>query len=263
MRIFCTSDIHIDFSENRDWLTQLSTFDFQHDTLILAGDISDKEQHLAWAFRELSARFKYVIFVPGNHDLWVNNTRWHNSLDKYHDLLNMAEDFGIHTRLLELEGVSFVPLQSWYDFTFAMDNDDYLSQRWVDFKRCQWGARFSHADNHEQQAQLVCDYFLQKNCLAVSNTENTVISLSHFVPRIDLMPSYIPLEHQKIYPVLGSHKIDKQIRTLKADCHIYGHSHVNRDVVIDGIRYINNAFAYPTESRISRKTLFEVELKDA
>jgi hypothetical protein len=36
---------------------------------------------------------------------------------------------------------------------------------------------------------------------------------------------------------------------------VYGHSHVNRDVAIDGVTYINNAFGYPRETRITAKAL--------
>lgn len=72
------------------------------------------------------------------------------------------------------------------------------------------------------------------------------------------MPSFIPPDKRVIYPVLGSAKIDEQIRQLGSDIHIYGHSHVNRSVKIDNVHYLNNAFAYPNEIKISRKTLVDV-----
>jgi hypothetical protein len=34
---------------------------------------------------------------------------------------------------------------------------------------------------------------------------------------------------------------------------MYGHSHVNRDWTIDGVRYVNNAFAYPQEQHLLAK----------
>jgi hypothetical protein len=36
---------------------------------------------------------------------------------------------------------------------------------------------------------------------------------------------------------------------------VYGHSHVNNAVDLDDIHYVNNAFAYPSESHIARKQL--------
>jgi predicted phosphodiesterase len=49
--------------------------------------------------------------------------------------------------------------------------------------------------------------------------------------------------------------LDTQLRQLGSTLHIYGHSHVNRRIDIDGITYINNAFGYPQETRITAKQL--------
>ena len=76
-----------------------------------------------------------------------------------------------------------------------------------------------------------------------------------FLPRIDVMPDYIPKVHQQLYPVLGTIELEHQIRKLGSDIHVYGHSHVNRDVVIDDVRYINNAYGNPGEERIAAKVL--------
>ncbi len=41
MRVFALSDIHIDYHENEQWLSRLSSMDYQEDILILAGDVTD------------------------------------------------------------------------------------------------------------------------------------------------------------------------------------------------------------------------------
>ena len=82
-----------------------------------------------------------------------------------------------------------------------------------------------------------------------------VISFSHFLPRIDLMPDYIPQIHQKLYPVLGCKSLDVQIRQLGSSIHVYGHSHFNRHVDLEGVTYINNAYGNPGEERIAAKSL--------
>ena len=58
-----------------------------------------------------------------------------------------------------------------------------------------------------------------------------------------------------LYPVLGTSLLEQQIRTLAPRMHIYGHSHVNRNLSIDGIRYINNAFGYPRETWTKKELL--------
>jgi predicted phosphodiesterase len=55
--------------------------------------------------------------------------------------------------------------------------------------------------------------------------------------------------------VLGSDLIERRLRAMSSSLHVYGHSHVNRNVVIDGVSYVNNAFGYPAETRISARRL--------
>ena len=76
------------------------------------------------------------------------------------------------------------------------------------------------------------------------------------------MPERIPEHKRRVYPVLGSEMLGEQVRELNPDIHVYGHSHVNRSVNLDGILYVNNAFACPQEARISRKNLHCVYEQD-
>ena len=76
------------------------------------------------------------------------------------------------------------------------------------------------------------------------------------------MPSLIPSGKRKLYPVLGSSHLERGIRFLGSDIHPNGHSHVNRDVVIGRVRYINNAFAYPSETHLAAKRLVGVTRHD-
>ena len=69
------------------------------------------------------------------------------------------------------------------------------------------------------------------------------------------MPDSTPSSHHFIYPVLGCAELDRHIRRLGADIHVYGHSHVNRDVILQGVNYHNNAFGYPSESHLSQRAL--------
>ncbi|MEQ8953916.1 MAG: metallophosphoesterase family protein [Gammaproteobacteria bacterium] len=69
------------------------------------------------------------------------------------------------------------------------------------------------------------------------------------------MPKSIPSNRRTVYPVLGSKRLGDQVKRLQSSIHVYGHSHVNQSVEIEGTRYINNAFAYPSENRIARKAL--------
>ncbi|OGB26465.1 MAG: metallophosphoesterase [Burkholderiales bacterium RIFCSPLOWO2_02_FULL_57_36] len=247
MRVFAISDVHVDYEANKQWIAELSAMDYQDDLLILAGDVSDSLELLHWCFKSLSGKFRKVLFVPGNHELWVvRDGGDHSSLDKFRRISHIAEDCGVSMQAFHCASLSIVPLLSWYDYTFGEPGEELLSA-WMDYRACRWPDHFSPSD--------ITAHFLQLNESALDIRNHTVISFSHFLPRIDLMPSFIPQDKRFIYPVLGTNLLEVQIRRLKPDIHVYGHSHVNRRVHIDGISYINNAFAYPRETRIAAKKL--------
>lgn len=246
MRILATSDIHIDYQDNRKWIEDLSDQEFVNDVLILAGDISDDLALIRSCFQHLSKKFFKVMYVTGNHELWVARDGIANSFEKYDKVCAVAKETGILLEPLHLERVSIVPLFGWYDFSFGQPTND-LMEGWMDFHACSW------PDNYNPFT--INQHFLNKNRANLALTNETLISFSHFVPRIDLLPSYIPEKYRFLNPVLGSVLLEKQIRELNPDIHVYGHSHVNRNLTIDGIQYINNAFGYPAEMRSTKKSL--------
>ncbi len=247
MRVFTVSDLHVDYAENRQWVRNLLEEDFSADALIVAGDICDCIELLGQVLSSLVSGFRFVFFVPGNHELWVEKGSIDCSLEKFCAVESLCADLGVHTRPVDIEGLSIVPLYSWYDFSFGQP-DAYLRRAWRDFRACRW-------PDHLQDHDSVAEYFLSLNHPRLQVHNDMVISFSHFLPRIDVMPARIPEKRRKVYPVLGSNRLGQQVESLAPDIHIYGHSHVNQDKTIDGISYVNNAFAYPSEERIARKAL--------
>ncbi len=246
MRVFALSDIHIDYHENEQWLSRLSSMDYQEDILILAGDVTDNLLLLENCFRDLSAKFQKVLFVPGNHEFWVVRDNNSTSLEKYQKIFELASNYDISMQTYHAASLSIIPLLGWYDFSFGQPSSQLL-ETWMDFRACVWSERLQMPD--------VTEYFLNKNRTALKTVNHTLISFSHFLPRIDLMPVFIPSSLRYLFPVLGSVLIEKQIRQLKPQIHVYGHSHVNCQMDIKGIKYINNAFGYPYEQRITNKEL--------
>jgi predicted phosphodiesterase len=251
MRIFALSDIHVDFEANARWLAGLSDADYRNDLLILAGDVTDALRLLAWSLDKLARCFRKVMFVPGNHELWVvRDEQERSSLQKFAAVLDVVESSGASTQPFRARGVTIVPLLGWYDYSFG-EPGEALRSSWADYHACRWPADYDEARvsahfaalNRQRTEGLFIDP-LQK-----------VITFSHFLPRIDVMPSFIPASKRFLYPVLGSARLDGQLRELNSSIHVYGHSHVNRSVELDGVLYVNNAFGYPNETRIAAKQL--------
>jgi len=246
LRIYALSDLHIDYDENRRWLANLSLEDYRDDVLILAGDISDITRYLTLSFRELKKRFRMVLFVPGNHDLWTYRNKVQNSLIYFDLIKKIARENGILTEPASIGKISIIPLYGWYDYSFGFPGDE-LSSIWRDYFACSWPENFNE--------QTITRHFVAMNERYLTIRNDYVISFSHFMPRIDIMPSIIPQNKRILYPVLGTVLLEEQIRRLRPSIHIYGHTHVNMKVQREGIVYINNAFGYPEETRIAKKEL--------
>ncbi|AZE49478.1 hypothetical protein C4K04_3808 [Pseudomonas chlororaphis] len=245
MRLFTVSDLHTDHPQNWKWLDRLSREDFLDDTLIVAGDVADEIGLLRASLEQLSRRFRHVCFVPGNHDLWVIRSDLRSSFDKYRTVNQACRDAGVHTQACRVGSTLIVPLLGWYDYSFGPFNET-LRSNWMDFTACQW-------DGHDDEA--VSRVFDELNRPPDTQGVRHIVSFSHFLPRIDLMPAGVPPQYRYLYPVLGSARLERQVRRLGAQTHIYGHSHLNRRVTLEGVTYINNAFGYPSERHIANKAL--------
>jgi len=244
MKVWASSDLHVDYQENWDWFMQLSNLDYQDDILILAGDIIPDLKKTAELLEALARKFFKVLFVPGNHDVWLTKGEEMNSLNKFHQVLELAKKVGVETTPFLSPELSIVPIFSWYDYSFGQPSPT-IQRAWVDFKACQW----------TMEMDALTDYFLALNEPHLNQKSEAILSFSHFVPRMDLIPSIVPKIVKALLPVFGSNKIETQLQKLGTDLHVYGHSHLNRSVKKDGIWYLNNAFGYPQEAQICRKVL--------
>lgn len=240
MRVFSVSDVHIEHASNRAWLESLSEVEYRDDILILAGDLCDTMSWFEWALDTLARRFHKVLYVPGNHDLWVLREQANLLSTGKLELLRAAcAQRGVSMAPYHCGELSIVPLFSWYDTSFGIASAE-LHERWMDFHACRWPAGL-HGDG-------INAHFLGMNDAALEVRNRTVISFSHFVPRMDLLPADSPTT-RLLLPVMGSIGLEAQIRRLCPAIHVYGHSHRNADIVRDGIRYINCALGYPSERR--------------
>jgi hypothetical protein len=184
--------------------------------------------------------------MPGNHELWVRSDAY-DSLEKLRKVIELCDHLGVHTRPSKAEGVWIVPLFSWYEAEFDEEEsgDEEELQAWADFYFCKWPPEVSS----------VSEYFRALNAANLSSYEGKVITLSHFLPRRDLLPAADDLRFKSLPKVAGSSWLDAQLRILNSSVHVFGHSHINCDRVIDGVRYVQNALRYPSERGSSTPAL--------
>lgn len=247
MRVFAVSDLHVDYESNAQWVGRLSASDHQEDLLIVAGDVSDSLPRLGWCLTTLARRFRQVLFVPGNHELWVvRENRGKTSMEKFDEVRDVVDASGASMEPFRAEGLSILPLLGWYDHSFGVVTEE-LKGIWMDYRACLWPEGYAEAE--------ITAHFTSLNERWVEPQGGTVITFSHFLPRIDLMPAFISPRARLLYPVLGTPRLDHQLRALGSTLHVYGHSHVPCRAEIDGVTYINHAFGYPSETWIDPKGL--------
>jgi hypothetical protein len=241
MRIFAISDLHTDFTENWRALQQISSLHYRDDAVVVAGDIADDLGVIEKTLGRLQTKFRQVFYVPGNHELWVRTDQCH-SLEKFSRILALCNDLGIHTHPAQAGEVWVVPLFSWYEPDYDIDNSADISELegWADFYLCKW----------PEEIESVSDYFLKINEPHIRPYNGPVITLSHFLPRRDLLPPTSSLRFKGLPRVAGCLALDRQIRALNSVVHVFGHSHINCDLVIDGVRYVQNIGGYPRESEL-------------
>lgn len=247
MRIHAISDLHTDFRENWQLVEQIPGSLYRDDVLIVAGDIADSTEIIKRTLSFLRSRFKMVLYTPGNHELWVRDAKY-DSIEKLFRILTLCRNLDIQTVPTKVNDIWIVPLFSWYDLEFDSGPTDNELDGWADFHFCKW----------PQGIRQVYEYLIDLNLPNIKRYDGTVISFSHFLPRIELLPAKEKLKFKGLTKVAGCRLIESQIRELKSVIHVFGHSHINRDCDIEGVRYVQNALSYPKERSMSDLMLKEI-----
>ena len=277
--IFAVSDLHTDYQANLDWVHAAAPKGAADSVLLVAGDVSDRLGVFESTMEALADAFGAVFFVPGNHDLWVrrDGSEGNDSLDKLQRLTAICESLGIFTtpqrvRMASGGAVSICPLLSFHHASFDTEPDvEYLrlpSARVTvtDFRATVWPDGLALGD--EALAQHLDDGNDELLCRAAHQAAQhahglvepisdwadvrdggaSVVSFSHFLPRIELMPEKRFLVYPDLIKAVGSQPLGRRVDALRPDVHLFGHSHFGWDAVLDdGVRYVQAPLATPEE----------------
>ena len=226
-----------------------------------------------------ASSFGAVFFVPGNHDCWTRRDSGLDSFEKLKQLRQICGEHGVLTTPQTLTmrcggAVSVLPLLSWYHTSFDTEPDvtqiklppakavvgDYRATRWPEPLR----------NGDESLAQFfdeMCDELPGERAkeeaagrdgvtplLSYSDARAngaSVISFSHFVPSIELIPEKRYLTYPPLMSAVGSRFLEKRVEELAPDVHVFGHTHFGWDATIQrngrSTRYIQAALATPAE----------------
>ncbi|WP_103500393.1 MULTISPECIES: metallophosphoesterase [unclassified Streptomyces] len=256
--IRAVSDLHIAYPENRRIVEELKPGS-PDDWLIVAGDVGELMEDIEWALTLLRDRFAKVIWVPGNHELWKVKQETHplRGVERYDALVEMCRGLGVLTPEDPFPvwtgaggPVRIAPLFVLYDYTFlapgTTNREDSLAKAY--------------------EAGIVCtdEYFLdpapypsrQAWCAArVAESERRLAEVAGDLPLI--LVNHWPLvrkptevmTHQEFVQWCGTvHTADWHTR-FGAELVIYGHLHIPRRTVYDGVPFEEVSIGYPREWR--------------
>ncbi|KFM28617.1 hypothetical protein F751_6376 [Auxenochlorella protothecoides] len=220
------------------------------DVLLFAGDASDKLENVEWAFQTLASAFGMVVYVPGNHELWVRPVDrargLHDSAAKLDQIQGLCREYDVRTRPFLLHGTAWVvPLLSWHHASW--DREPGMGGKrhaWAfsDYSACVWPDSIPGAGSVGGPG--LARWFDAKNegegwAAALAGVrEHDVISMSHFLPREELLPEKRFLFFPELPSVSGSDALQARVTALRPDIHIFGHTHFAWDATLDGTRYI-------------------------
>ena len=272
VRLFAVSDIHVASAGNWEWMQNLSDTAYQRDALIVAGDASEDLNALEAALKLLHGKFGTVFFTPGNHDLWLSRADVAagipDSLSKIHAIHSICERLGVATTPRRIgtrvSAIRVAPLLSFHHQSFDTEPD---IQGWnvppadhcmTDYRNCYFAPPL---DMRNDSVARAVDQLNDRTLAGggggatggaanpLLSTELPLVSFSHFLPRIELLPEKRFLTCPPLAKAAGSAFLHARIRTLQPAVHVFGHTHFGWDATFedDGVRYIQAALAYPTE----------------
>lgn len=254
MRLYAISDIHLSSPDNRRVLQDIPPH--PEDWLILAGDIGETCEHLSFALTTLGERFRQLVWVPGNHDLWTTSSSEDDKCgeEKYRQLVDLCRQHGALTpedpfTIATFGGhtVRIVPLFLLYDYSFRPAN-----------------VRHEEAVNWAAQSGIVCadehllhttpfpdiSSWCHARCddaerrLNELNDDLPTILINHFPLRQDLV--WVPnIPRFTIW--CGTKRTEDWHRRFSASAVVYGHLHVPTTQYRDGVRFEEVSLGYPRQ----------------
>jgi len=251
MKLFAIADLHLGHPANREALGRLAPH--PEDWLIVAGDVGETEAHLDEAFAVLGQRFAKLIWVPGNHELWTTQ-RGGGALRgeaKYRALTELARAHGVVTpedsypRWPGDGRTVIVPMFLLYDYSFRPDEvaaDQVLA--WADGTICADEVLLDPDPYPTRPAWCAARVDATRERLARLPTDLATVLVNHFP--LEQHHAHLPAI-PRFSPWCGTSATAGWHRRFRARAVVYGHLHLRREFVEDGVRFHEVSLGYPRQ----------------
>lgn len=235
MKIQYCSDLHLEFPKNKDFLRN-NPIEPIGEVLILAGDIvpfAEMKKHMDF-FKYLSDSFKYVFWVPGNHEYYFYElTKKSGTFTE-----RLFENFYLlNNSVFEHKDIRFIFSTLWTQI--GDTNNNIIKFSMSDFrviKHKSWPLTIEAYNNLHADSLL----FLQTELKKKTN-KKTIVSTHHVPTFLNYPPQYKGDALNDAFAVELFDFIDK----FGPDVWIYGHHHQSiPEFNIGKTILINNQLGY-------------------
>lgn len=236
MKIQYASDLHLEFTENSNYIRQ-NPLHAIGDILILAGDIGyiDDKNHIKHPFWDwASENYRQVIVCMGNHEFY-----------KYSDLATFKDGYRLEIRpnihyhynnIVHLDDIDIIVSTLWAHIPLK---EAYFTESIIsDFRRIIYNKEIlSFAEFNKENKK--CIDFINKSVKASSAKHKIVVT--HHVPSFRMHNSKFTDSKAKGAFIV---ELEDFIKDSNIEYWIFGHSHYNIDVQIGETQCITNQLGY-------------------
>ncbi len=239
-RVAFTSDLHVDHHPEVVDLVAARARESAADVLVVAGDVSPRDDRLADALRRLRDGAPRVAFVAGNHDLWCRDDA-SDSRARYLEVIpRLCAEAGVdclHHAPVVLDGVTLAGQTGWYDFSLREEALDipleaYRRGRfgklaWSDRRFIRWPGMADDAALTRWMADRL------HRVVAAAPADRPLVVVTHMLAFDDLAPRR-PLPWGFVRGFLGSSLLGETIAAAAKPIAlaIAGHTHFARRAVV-------------------------------
>jgi 3',5'-cyclic AMP phosphodiesterase CpdA len=249
--VFAISDLHVRYPENRAFVEALRPRS-DADWLLVAGDVADTLTDVGWALGTLRERFARVVWAPGNHELWTppgDPVRLRGQ-ERYDALVRMCRALGIDTPEDPYPvwngEVVIAPLFLLYDYTFQPpgigSKEEGLALAYRTGIVCR-DEDLLHPDPYPSREEWCrARVTATEACLAALDLPTVLVNHYPLVQE----PTRI-LRYPQFAQWCGTALTADWHTRFRARAMVYGHLHIPRSTVYDGVLFEEVSLGYPRE----------------
>jgi Icc-related predicted phosphoesterase len=286
MKIHYMSDLHVDhfiFDPNKvtkrnkqidEYFKLTKIYKIPEDErymFIIAGDLSNSNTVAKVFLKRLKELFKYVLIVPGNHDLYLTSSSQaakykFNSFNRITEMKEFCLENNIYYldgQIIEIDGKKFGGLSMFWDKSYY----NYLEKR-----EASDGEVLNFYDNYMNDSKCIMDGFepysvptayggkyfkssfnaftyFESEYIKLqnfNNFDNIDVMITHYTPTIPygIRTTYALEKGSTFYMFNG----EKDIERIQPKFWLFGHMHDKFDFIHKDVRFLCNPNGYPGET---------------